>query len=401
MPYKFNPFTGTFDDSTAGPAGTVSAAGSGTAAAPGIAFASDPNTGIYNPGADQLGIATNGTGRLFVDASGNVGVKTSSPFAYGVSAASLANLQVEAELFSVITLGSTTGGVGQKYWRIIGRGNALQIQSMNDNGTAEATAIQINKGTAEAISNVQFYTNGVQRLQISGDSAVGGTATPTSLTLDNTYRAGGPSWDALKLNLFKSATEAYGFGVGSSEDLHYYAGGASTGIHAFYTSRTERLRLTSDGYVRLAAGTGGIQFNGDTAAANALDDYEEGTWTPTVSGGTTAGTGTYSTQVGKYVKVGGKVFAEVTLEWSAHTGTGNMFLTGLPFTSAANEAGAGMSLGRVNNLTVAANSYLTGYMLSSNTAIALRAIPTGGGAEDAVTLDTAAAINYSITYMVV
>ena len=401
MPYKFNPFTGTFDYSTAGPAGTVSAAGSGTAAAPGIAFASDPNTGIYNPGADQLGIATNGTGRLFVDASGNVGVKTSSPFAYGVSAANLANLQVEAGQFSVITLGSTTGGVGQKYWLIIGRGNALQIQSMNDNGTAEATAIQINKGTAEAISNVQFYTNGVQRLQISGDSAVGGTATPTSLTLDNTYRAGGPSWDALKLNLFKSATEAYGFGVGSSEDLHYYAGGASTGIHAFYTSRTERLRLTSDGYVRLAAGTGGIQFNGDTAAANALDDYEEGTWTPTVSGGTTAGTGTYSTQVGKYVKVGGKVFAEVTLEWSAHTGTGNMFLTGLPFTSAANEAGAGMSLGRVNNLTVAANSYLTGYMLSSNTAIALRAIPTGGGAEDAVTLDTAAAINYSITYMVV
>jgi hypothetical protein len=49
MPYKFNPFTGTFDDSTAGPAGTVSAAGSGTAAAPGIAFASDPNTGIYSP----------------------------------------------------------------------------------------------------------------------------------------------------------------------------------------------------------------------------------------------------------------------------------------------------------------------------------------------------------------
>jgi hypothetical protein len=60
MPYKFNPFTGTFDDSTAGPAGTVSAAGSGTAALPGIAFASDPNTGIYSPGADQLAVATNG-----------------------------------------------------------------------------------------------------------------------------------------------------------------------------------------------------------------------------------------------------------------------------------------------------------------------------------------------------
>jgi hypothetical protein len=45
----------------------------GTAAAPAIAFASDKNTGIYSPGADQLAVATNGTGRLFVDASGNVG----------------------------------------------------------------------------------------------------------------------------------------------------------------------------------------------------------------------------------------------------------------------------------------------------------------------------------------
>jgi hypothetical protein len=49
------------------------------------------------------------------------------------------------------------------------------------------------------------------------------------------------------------------------------------------SSTTERMRITSDAYVRLAAGTGGIQFNGDTAAANALDDYEEGTWTPTLT----------------------------------------------------------------------------------------------------------------------
>ena len=46
----------------------------GTAAAPGIAFENDPNTGIYSPGADQVAISTGGTGRLFVDASGNVGI---------------------------------------------------------------------------------------------------------------------------------------------------------------------------------------------------------------------------------------------------------------------------------------------------------------------------------------
>jgi hypothetical protein len=50
----------------------------GTAAAPGIAFETDPNTGIYRPGADQLAVATNGVGRLFVDASGNVTINSSN-----------------------------------------------------------------------------------------------------------------------------------------------------------------------------------------------------------------------------------------------------------------------------------------------------------------------------------
>jgi hypothetical protein len=46
----------------------------GTAAAPGIAFETDPNTGIYRPGADQLAVVTNGVGRLFVNANGIVSV---------------------------------------------------------------------------------------------------------------------------------------------------------------------------------------------------------------------------------------------------------------------------------------------------------------------------------------
>jgi hypothetical protein len=49
----------------------------GSAATPSLKW--DANTGIYSPGANQLAVATNGTGRLFVDASGDVGVGTSSP----------------------------------------------------------------------------------------------------------------------------------------------------------------------------------------------------------------------------------------------------------------------------------------------------------------------------------
>ena len=52
----------------------------GTAALPGLAFDGDPNTGVYSPGADQVAISTNGTGRLFVNASGNVELSNNDLF---------------------------------------------------------------------------------------------------------------------------------------------------------------------------------------------------------------------------------------------------------------------------------------------------------------------------------
>jgi hypothetical protein len=50
----------------------------GTAAAPSIAIEGDEDTGVFSPGANQLAVATNGTGRLFIDASGAVGIGTTS-----------------------------------------------------------------------------------------------------------------------------------------------------------------------------------------------------------------------------------------------------------------------------------------------------------------------------------
>jgi hypothetical protein len=103
---------------------------------------------------------------------------------------------------------------------------------------------------------------------------------------------------------------------------------------------SERVRITAGGYVRLDTTTGGIQFNGDTAAANALDDYEEGTWTPVIRGSGTAGTYELSTPTySTYTKIGRQVTvaAQITLQGSiTGGGTGYLQITGLPYTKANN-----------------------------------------------------------------
>ena len=54
-------------------------AGDGTAAAPAFSFNSDTNTGVFLEAADKLGLSTNGTGRIYIDGSGNVGIAKSNP----------------------------------------------------------------------------------------------------------------------------------------------------------------------------------------------------------------------------------------------------------------------------------------------------------------------------------
>jgi hypothetical protein len=80
----------------------------------------------------------------------------------------------------------------------------------------------------------------------------------------------------------------------------------------------------------MASGSGGIQFNGDTAAANALDDYEEGTWTPSVALDV-PGTSAVTNAVGKYVKIGGLVHVTGRLTITKGTGSGDLTLGAFPF----------------------------------------------------------------------
>lgn len=77
--------------------------------------------------------------------------------------------------------------------------------------------------------------------------------------------------------------------------------------------------------------SGGVYLGG-TGAANLLDDYEEGSWTPVVEGTTTAGTATYVRQGGLYQKVGNVVHFVAAIVYNSHTGTGDMRVSGLPYT---------------------------------------------------------------------
>lgn len=80
----------------------------------------------------------------------------------------------------------------------------------------------------------------------------------------------------------------------------------------------------------------GITFPATQSAssdANTLDDYEEGTWTPTISYTSTDGDLSYLTQVGRYTKVGNIVTITGQVTFSETTASGSVRIASLPFTS--------------------------------------------------------------------
>jgi hypothetical protein len=84
---------------------------------------------------------------------------------------------------------------------------------------------------------------------------------------------------------------------------------------------------------KITASTG-VLFGTDTAAANTLDDYEEGAWTPTIASGASAIT--YARNSGTFTKIGNKVFFTFDIEASSATATSDYLkIGGLPFQSSS------------------------------------------------------------------
>ena len=148
----------------------------------------------------------------------------------------------------------------------------------------------------------------------------------------------------------------------------------------------------------------GINFTANTPAAGMtsqlLNWYEEGTWTPTAAGGTTAGTATYSIQVGRYTRIGNRVFFSCRIEYTGGTGTGVMRINGLPFTSASISDYLDVCSIMVSDLTLSANNYSVAYIFNGSNFISIDQNVVGGGAGTNVTYDSAASIFVSGSYTV-
>ena len=202
---------------------------------------------------------------------------------------------------------------------------------------------------------LQFYVNGSERLRITSAGNVGiGTASPGQLL---EISGGAP---IIRLT-DTGASNNY-----SEINADYTSGSLQISADTANASSNSRIIFAVDNTEVCRIRPSGIAIGG-TGDANTLDDYEEGDWTPGISfGGSTTGI-TYSSQSGKYTKIG----RAVHIIWrfylsSKGSASGHARITGLPFTP-GNVPTGGVFLyisnrGNVNT----SDEHLYGYLDGSN-----------------------------------
>ena len=198
-------------------------------------------------------------------------------------------------------------------------------------------SLQADKADAVAGSLINFTVDDSEKMRIDANGKVGiGKINPTfkldvehsnetTVRLGNSSETGHGSHE-VKLVAGRNYYHSFRF-EGSSYRFFGWNG----------SNIPEHFRIRS---------TGGVTFNGDTADANALDDYEEGTFSPYIRGHQTAGSWSASSgNGGFYVKVGKQVTCWINCSGTLSNASGNMNVYGLPFTSAGTNqpSGAGNS----------------------------------------------------------
>jgi hypothetical protein len=162
----------------------------------------------------------------------------------------------------------------------------------------------------------------------------------------------------------------------------------------------------------LVVGTSGkgVDFSANTHAAGMTSEvftwYEEGTWTPTLSGSTGDPTDVvYTSQVGQYTRVGRLVTVSALMGFSTYTGgSGVLRIAGLPFPVNASQAGLGAC--SIEQITIAAGYSFAVARARSNSSV-IDILQSGSAVNwsgialaNAASSATAKLIQFTITYEV-
>jgi hypothetical protein len=331
------------------------------------AGSSYPGRLVFSTTADGAAVPTE---RMRIDSSGRVLVGATSGFTFknispntGISQQQLVGLGND-ETASFAIVHCNQGGIG--------RGPSLMLAKNRSGSTALGTV-----SVGENLGEVSFH----------GSAA---SAFVPAAAISCNQDGGTPSSTSMAGRLVFSTT----------------ASGAATS--------TERMRIDSAGRVLVGTATAntsgaklqtvdGITFPATQVASadpNTLDDYEEGTFTPTVAGSSTVGTATYAVQSARYSKIGRVVHFEIYINWSAGTGTGNLQITGLPFTSSNTQTYPGVNIGFISDVALSANNYATAQVDNKANTVRLKQSPVGGGTATDVAYDANAALTLSGSYTV-
>ena len=221
----------------------------------------------------------------------------------------------------------------------------VRIGAMFDSGGSHI-ALGTSNSFGSGVTNTAMFIDQV------GQTGIGNTAPDALLDV---------SGSGVPVEIDSTNSNTYKVQFKNNGSLTAYLG---TGADSFFfanASAAQLLRVDSDG----------VKFGTDSAAANGLGDYEEGSFTPTYTGGTSNPTVTYTNQIGRYVKVGQLVHCSIRINTNGVSGgSGALFISGLPFAGeVVSSAFSSFLVGYSASWT--GNAPQAGFLAASGTAIQL------------------------------